>query len=164
MPAPTAAVLDTNVMLDWLVFDDPHGLLVGDAVIAGRLQWLMTDAMRDEAIDVLGRLLTHPPLQRWQARHASALAAMSRWSAAVDTPSPRLPPGGAERSLQCTDRDDQCFIDLAIAHRVPWLLTRDRALLRLARAARPFGVTVLTPQHWCEATAPRRTVEAQGAN
>jgi predicted nucleic acid-binding protein len=38
------------------------------------------------------------------------------------------------------------FIDLALAHRARWLLTRDKALLSLARPARVLGVEILKPQ------------------
>ena len=49
--------------------------------------------------------------------------------------------------LPCSDPDDQCFIDLAVAHAADALLSRDKALLRLARhARRRFGVQVLTPE------------------
>ena len=53
--------------------------------------------------------------------------------------------------LQCRDPDDQMFIDLALAQRARWLLTRDRALLALARPAAAYGL---------EIAAPRRIVAA----
>ena len=53
--------------------------------------------------------------------------------------------------LRCSDPDDQCFIDLAVARRTPWLVTRDHALRRLARRAGAFGVAVLTPEAWARA-------------
>lgn len=139
-------ILDTNVVLDWLVFEHASGLAIGQAVTEGRVRWIVSPAMQDELVDVLGRLLYLPTLVRWSARHAPAMAAVQAWSRSVPPPGP-LPHG--ER-LRCTDPDDQCFIDLAIARRTPWLVTRDHALRRLARRARPLGVAVLTPEAWAD--------------
>lgn len=145
-------ILDTNVVLDWLVFEHASGLAIGQAVTEGRIRWIVSPAMQDELVDVLGRLLYLPTLVRWSARHAPAMATVQAWSRSVPPPGP-LPHG--ER-LRCTDPDDQCFIDLAIARRTPWLVTRDHALRRLARRARPLGVAVLTPEAWAE-SQPEQT-------
>lgn len=146
----TDIILDTNVVLDWLVFEHSSGLAVGRAVTTGAVRWIVSPPMQEELIDVLGRLLTLPTLTRWSARNAPALAGMRAWAHPVPAPAP-LPHG--ER-LRCTDPDDQCFIDLAISRRTPSLLTRDHALRRLARRARPLGVAVLTPEAWAQ-TQPR---------
>jgi hypothetical protein len=61
-----------------------------------------------------------------------------------------LPPVLALSVPQCSDPDDQKFIDLAVAYRVRWLLTRDRAVLKLARRLAAFGVDVVTPER-CKA-------------
>jgi predicted nucleic acid-binding protein len=149
MKSPPDIVLDTNAVLDWLVFADPAAQPLGAAVCNAELRWIATTAMLAELHDVLGRLLTHPPLQRWQAAHATASAEVERLIQIVDTPAPL----SAALRLHCTDPDDQCFIDLALTLRTPWLVTRDRALLRLARGARPHGVAVLTPAKWCATAA-----------
>ena len=149
MNAAPDIVLDTNAVLDWLVFADPAAQPLGAAVCNAEVRWIATPEMLAELHDVLGRLLTHPPLQRWQAAHAPASAEVGRRIQLVDTPAPLSP----ARRLHCTDPDDQCFIDLALARRTPWLVTRDRALLRLARGARLHGVSVLTPAQWCATAA-----------
>ena len=41
---------------------------------------------------------------------------------------------------RCTDPDDQKFLDLALHAHAKWLVSRDKALLRLARKARPLGL------------------------
>jgi uncharacterized protein len=139
------AVLDTNVLLDWLVFRNPGTAALAAAVEAGTLRWLATMPMRDE----LGHMLTHPSLARWSPDAARALATLDRLAS--------IRPSAAASHLHCTDRDDQIFIDLALAERANWLITHDRALLKLARRARLRGVTVLTPMAWCAQDTLRRT-------
>ncbi|MED5620546.1 PIN domain-containing protein [Ideonella sp. BN130291] len=131
-------VLDTNVVFDWLVFGNPALAPVIAAIGAGEVQWVATEAMRAEMAHVLQRGLpggrTVDPLS-WQT-------AWARHALLVDPP---LAPLNLPR---CSDADDQKFIDLAIGMRARWLLTRDRAVLKLARRARAYGVQVLTPERW----------------
>jgi uncharacterized protein len=133
-------VLDTNVVLDWLAFRHPVGTAVEEALTSGRCRWLCTRAMRHELADVVAR----ESLRRWKIDADSVLAVFD--TLGVDVGTPPLP-SDAER-LRCSDPDDQPFIDLAIARRVHALLTRDRAVLRLASRARSFGVRIATPEVW----------------
>ena len=47
-------VIDTNIVLDLLVFRDPAAAPLSEALGARRLAWLATDAMREELARVLG--------------------------------------------------------------------------------------------------------------
>jgi predicted nucleic acid-binding protein len=145
-PAPRRAVLDSNTVLDWLVFGDPHGLAVGAAVIARRLQWLATAAMRDELAHVLAR----GHLEHWMPNAAALWCTWAQFCTEVPVP----PPCAPALRLRCADPDDQKFIDLAIANPDCWLLTRDRAVLALARRLRPHGVDALTPAAWAQREPP----------
>lgn len=137
--AGVEAILDTNVVLDWLLFGDAQALPLGTAVREGRLRWMATEAMLRELEAVLSR----PGLERWQGRKAATLSeALSLCQRVPEAAS------GADGRLICSDGDDQKFIDLALARRVPWLFSRDKALLRLARRAAPRGVRVLRPADW----------------
>lgn len=129
------AVIDTNVVLDWLLFADPRVRWLADAVRTRRLRWLATEAMLDELAHVLAR----PFDARWQV-DAPAILATVRLH--VELVAPRAVPG---QPLPCRDPDDQKFIDLALAWPAAWLFSRDRALLHLARRALPRGVRVLNP-------------------
>lgn len=133
---PPAAVIDTNVLLDWLVFRDPRVAPLARALEARALRWLASPEMRDE----LAHMLTHASLVRWQPDCQRALAVFDALTVASPSPAPSR--------LHCSDPDDQCFIDLALGQRARWLITHDRALLRLARRARASGVEVLTPMLW----------------
>jgi uncharacterized protein len=142
-PGPLEAVLDTNVVLDWLVFADVAGRRVGDAVVSGALQWLATPRILQEWRSVLAR----PLATRWE--HARQRAQAVDVSAHCRMCAEAAP--AAAGQLICRDPDDQVFIDLALAHRPSLLLTRDRALLALRRRARACGVTVMTPAMWVRA-------------
>lgn len=141
---PVPIVIDTNVVLDWLVFDSPDTVELAAAITSGAMVWLGTAAMREEALEVLDRLRTHAHLLRWIDRREAAIDAVNRWMQAVDAP----PPLPWPLRLKSVDPDDQIYIDLALHRRIPWLFSRDRALLKLAKRARAHGVQVVTPLQW----------------
>ena len=133
---PPEAVIDTNVLLDWLVFGDPGVSALTAAVRSGALRWVATAAMLDELDHVLGR----PPLNaRRPANLDEAIAACCCLVAE---------PPETHRRLICTDPDDQKFIDLALHRHSGWLISRDRALLKLGRRALTLGVRVCPPAGW----------------
>ena len=57
------------------------------------------------------------------------------------------PPANTPRLL-CADADDQVFLDLALAERAGWLITRDKALLALRARARRHGLAIGAPEQW----------------
>jgi predicted nucleic acid-binding protein len=139
-PETARVVLDTNTVLDWLLFGEPFARAVGMAVAERRVTWLTTPRMLAE----LRAVLTRPLAARWETAREHALT--------IDVPvmatlcaEPR--PAGSGR-LICRDRDDQIFIDLALAHRPSTLLTRDRALLALRRRAAARDVVVARASDW----------------
>ncbi|MCW7541956.1 putative toxin-antitoxin system toxin component, PIN family [Aquabacterium sp. A7-Y] len=151
-PAPLpAVVLDTNVLLDWLVFRDPEVLHIADAVTSGRLCWIATHSMRDE----LERVLTYEWIAARQPDSLHIAAIWERYAHTQEPPAPRAP-------MRCGDPDDQKFIDLAVARGAQWLLTKDRELLKLAKRARLRGVAVLRPADWQDSAADPRS-GSQGA-
>ena len=136
-------VLDTQVVLDWLVFDDASCAPLGVAVEAGAVGWIATQAMRDELDHVLERGVA----AAWRPDRAAISLAYDRFAAML---APSAPPSP---QLRCSDPDDQMFIDLALSAEANWLLTRDRALLALGRRAKPRGLIVLRPADWLLAEA-----------
>ena len=139
MNRPPLLVLDTNVVLDWLLFHDPGCAALHEVLVSGAARWIATQAMRNE----LDRVLTRGSLDRWGADLQALWAEWDSWVTIVPTPPP-LPPGVP----RCTDPDDQKFIDLGIHLSASALLSRDRAVLRCARCARALGLTILTPAAW----------------
>ena len=143
--APRTIVIDTNVVLDLFLFQDPRTPELARAIRAGELRWLATPRMREEC----KRVLAYPQLQGVAAQKNVRPEGVLAQFDALCTPAEAAEPS----RHRCKDVDDQCFIDLAIARRTPWLVTRDHALRRLARRARPLGVAVLTPEAWASVTA-----------
>jgi len=137
-------VLDTNVVLDWLVFDDPHTRILGLAVTTGALAWLQTEPMWLE----LQRVLDYPAIQPHVTDRTQVLHRASRHSLRVEAATP------APLPLRCTDPDDQGFIDLALTHRGCLLISRDKAVLALRKTALARGLQILTPAQWLASQSP----------
>lgn len=138
-PDPLRVVIDTNTVLDWLLFGDRRATALAAAVEQGRLQWPTCNRMRDE----FERTLDYPALARWSPDRCALLAAYDHWATPQADP-PRCTLAG----LVCSDPDDQVFVDLAIATRSRWLVTHDRALLRLSRRARAVSLTIVDSAQW----------------
>jgi predicted nucleic acid-binding protein len=136
---PPLLVLDTNVVLDWLVFHDPRCNVLAEALQSGLARWVATLAMREE----LERVLARGALDAWNPDLPALWCAWERWAQIV--PLPSLAASGSPR---CTDPDDQKFITLGIHLRASALLSRDRAVLRCARGAHALGLDIVTPDAW----------------
>lgn len=128
-------VLDTNVVLDLLVFEDRHCGKLCTALATGRARWHATPRMRCEFDLVLAR----PAFARWNANRAGAAAGWANWATMIEALEPSAP------SLRCRDPDDQMFLDLARQLGPCCLLSRDTEVLRLKRPASRFGVHIATP-------------------
>ncbi len=128
-------VLDTNVVLDLLVFGDPAARALDDGLRSGALRWIATAAMREE----LARVLAYPKLALRVDFHrggaAPVLADFDRHATLVDVP--------AKAAVTCGDPDDQKFIDLAVAHRCP-LLSKDHEVLRMRKRLEALDVAALS--------------------
>lgn len=137
-------VLDTNVCLDLFVFGDASCAALRAGLATRALEAIADAACRDEWLGVLG----YPQLALDVARRAAAVVAFDAQL--------RLLPEVERRSLpvapklpRCADPDDQKFLELTWACGAQWLLSRDNALLKLARRTRrDHGFDIVTPQDW----------------
>lgn len=132
-------VLDTNIVLDLLVFQDPAFGPLHQAINRGDLDWIATLAMRDE----LKRVLTYPAISTRLAKKAN----QENTGAPLDPASAvlrqfddlsRILPAPGKATVTCRDRDDQIFIDLAVAHQA-MLLSKDRAVLCMRKRLLALG-------------------------
>jgi predicted nucleic acid-binding protein len=135
-------VVDTNIVLDVLVFEDEICAPLRSALCSGLVRILATAAMREE----LQRVLDYPVIcKRREQRALSVDHVLQQFDAWVDwcDTAPKAP-------FTCKDPDDQGFIDLACAHRVD-LISKDAAVLVMHKRLLNLGVTVR--RHWAPPNA-----------
>ena len=118
------AVLDTNIVLDLFVFNDPATLPLRQLIEASAIRWIATTAMRGELERVLGYAHIGPRLAFHQITPADVLAQFDRHA--------QMEPAAPRASAICKDPDDQPFIDLAVAHKAT-LLSKDNAVLCMSK-------------------------------
>ena len=132
----TAIVLDTNIVLDLWVFDDPASEPLRTAVQAGAMVWLATAAMREE----LQRVLDYPHIaRRLIARAMTADAVLAHFDRHA-----RLQPVAPKAPYVCKDADDQKFIDLAVQHGAA-LHSKDAQVLCMKNRLARCGVALNPP-------------------
>jgi putative PIN family toxin of toxin-antitoxin system len=134
-PNKRAILLDTNIVLDVLVFNDPATPPLLAALQSGGLCWIASQPMRDELERVLAYTHIVPRLAFYRLSAADVLARFDAMVHIVEV-APKV-------QLTCKDADDQKFIDLAAAHQ-GILLSKDHAVLALAKRLRAFGVQAST--------------------
>jgi putative PIN family toxin of toxin-antitoxin system len=125
-------VLDTNVWLDWLVFDDPSVAPIKAAVAADQVEVFIDAPCEAELERALGYDLGKRTIDV-----AACLAECRRVVRRIEKAAPE-----AERAQLpvCRDRDDQKFMEAALAAGADFLVTKDRRLLDLARRSARFRI------------------------
>jgi len=144
-------VLDTNVWLDWLVFDGNEVAGLKRARQDNAVEFVIDAACLDEVT----RVLAYPEFSLGEAAIAAGLAqigALARFFDGTKTCA-TLP--------RCTDSDDQKFLALAFSAKADAVITRDKALLKLGRrTARRCGFSIRAPRDWQRANPSRSIQEA----
>jgi putative PIN family toxin of toxin-antitoxin system len=144
-------VIDTNVCLDLLVFKDERWAPLLAALESGAVEAVTRADCRDEYNIVLH--YRHLPLDE-----ASRPLAAARFDQLVTVVAPdavhvRLP--------VCTDRDDQKFLEIARDSGAAILITKDKALLKLARKTARLGLfRILLPEAWLKHHAASKLAAA----
>ena len=130
---PISVVLDTNVLLDLWLFDDPRFDGLAEQLMRQQLRWLSTAEMREEFRRVLD--YAHLALKREQ-RGLSVVDLLACFDqlAHLCEPAPKAP-------YVCKDPDDQKFIDLAVAHQAT-LYSKDKYVLALKNRLARLGIEV----------------------
>ncbi|HVY81149.1 MAG TPA: putative toxin-antitoxin system toxin component, PIN family [Steroidobacteraceae bacterium] len=134
-------VLDTNVVLDWLVFEDAGVAALRQGIEDRRIAVVTYEP----ALAELRRVLSYPQLQLEPARQ-EALFEAYRATASIA----KVPEGYSRADLmlpagfpRCRDPDDDHFLALTHHAAADALVSKDKALLKLRRRARKFGVRIL---------------------
>ena len=136
-------VLDTNVCLDLFLFADPRCSHLMEAMRRGAVRAVTRGDCHDEWL----RVLHYPQLPIDDGIRPAVIAGYDALIehlpddesiAPEDVPLPR-----------CADPDDQKFMELALASRARWLLSKDKELLKLSPWTRAAGLfPILLPQDW----------------
>jgi len=130
---PMPLVLDTNVVLDLLVYDDAAVRPLWSALETGRVTaWADASTLGE-----LKYVLAYPSFALDAQAQAAAFERYQRLvrvaEASPDAPLAPLP--------RCRDRADQKFLELAARVRATWLVSKDKRVLSMAgRAGLPFGI------------------------
>jgi len=140
---PKRIVIDTNVCLDLFVFRDARWAALLAALRDGTLQAVTRADCRREWQIVLG--YPHLPLDE-----ASRPAIEREFDALVTCLA--LEPGAPESEIRlplCKDPDDQKFLELARDAQAETLITKDKALLKLAKKTARAGLfSIMAPETW----------------
>jgi putative PIN family toxin of toxin-antitoxin system len=131
--APVCVVLDTNIVLDLWLYQDPATPALQQALSQKRVRWLATQVMRDELERVLA--YTHI-VKRLAFSQLTAEDILTQF----DTHA-QLMPVASKAMFVCKDGDDQKFIDLAAQHKTQ-LISKDKAVLTMRNRMARLGVAV----------------------
>ena len=129
-------VLDTNILLDVLVFDDSRAHPLRAALMAGNLDAVATERTLSEFLDVIGR----EQFSLSQERQHEIMSQWRSWARLINDEVLEVAP------WKCKDRDDQVFINLAYTLKPAILISKDKMVLKIAKRAQKDGV-VITSDH-----------------
>lgn len=139
---PNRIVIDTNVCLDLFFFCDARWNKLLAALLDGEIEAVTSTDCRNEWLIVLG--YAHLAIDATQRPSVAA-----RFDASITCLAPNDMLSTDARLPVCKDRDDQKFLELARDARAAILLTKDKALLKLARRTAKAGLfRILHPDAW----------------
>jgi putative PIN family toxin of toxin-antitoxin system len=125
-------VLDTNVILDLLVFKDPSTNPIRLLLDTKLVDAVRTPASMEELIDVIGR----PAFKLSQEDQEAIVQAWEASSRQLENTAIEPAP------FTCRDLDDQVFINMAYSLRPALLLSKDLRVLELQAIAKQHGVEI----------------------
>jgi putative PIN family toxin of toxin-antitoxin system len=131
--APVRVVLDTNIVLDLWLYQDPATPALLAALENKTVQWLATQVMRDELERVLAYTHIVSRLAFSQLKAEDILAQFDA-HAQLMLIAPKC-------QFVCKDGDDQKFIDLAAQHQTQ-LISKDKAVLTMRNRMARLGIAV----------------------
>lgn len=142
---PLRVVIDTNVCLDLFVFQDPRWQLLMQRLQDGSITAITKKECRDEWLSVLH--YEHLPINDDTRPHFELQ--FDQYIQCVDVPNKltKLP--------LCTDKDDQKFLDISRDTSIDVLITKDKALLKLAKKLQKLGLFIIeSPEKFIQRITP----------
>ena len=126
-PRGVPAVIDTNVVLDLIYWEDPHSEDLRRALEEGRIHALRSG----EAVMELAEVLSRPAL--WCSMSVPVDEEKIREAADVIT-------------VQCRDPLDQKFFTLTLAGGAKLLVSKDKLVLKAGRKMQRYGACAFRPE------------------
>jgi putative PIN family toxin of toxin-antitoxin system len=137
---PLRVVLDTNVLLSLYVFSDSRFAPLRRHIESGAWQAISSAPCLDE----FRRVLNYPQFGLGEEAQEQAYATYAAYATRIDL---AAAPATLLVLPRCQDKDDQKFLEAARDGAAEWLVTADKALLKLARRDRLCGLfRILTPE------------------
>jgi len=137
---PKRIVIDTNVCLDLFVFHDQRWNAILEALQKGSLKAYTHPTCRDEWLAVLK--YPHLPIETDDLQDIQ-----SQFDQLIECVAP--PVLSNIKLPVCSDKDDQKFLEIARDADAHFLITKDKALLKLAKRIRKLGLySIETPENF----------------
>jgi putative PIN family toxin of toxin-antitoxin system len=118
-------VLDTNILLDIFVFNDERAIHLKKVLFDKTRHFVASQKTIEEFADVISR-----PLFKLDKQTQAAI--LAQWQSIAEQ---RDDSNLAPAPWKCQDPDDQIFLDLAYQLRPTILISKDNAVLQIARKA-----------------------------
>jgi putative PIN family toxin of toxin-antitoxin system len=125
-------VLDTNIILDLLVFKDPSAEPIRLLLDAKLVDAVRTSASMAELMDVIGR----PTFKLSREDQETIVQAWESSTRLLENEAIEPAP------FTCRDLDDQVFLDMAYSIRPALLLSKDLRVLELQTIAKRHGIEI----------------------
>jgi len=137
-------VLDTNVILDLLVFKDPSTEPIRHLLDAKLVDAVRSEASMQELVDVIQR----PIFKLSQQEQEMILQAWESLTRLLENTAIESAP------FICRDLDDQIFLDMAYSIRPAVLFSKDLRVLELRVSAKGHGVEITNQYDYLQAPSP----------
>ena len=122
MSEKTRIVVDTNILLDIVYFNDPKIQDFKKALENKQVEAWSCNLIWEEFLDVIRR----PAFFKDELSYQTIIDQARAYFQFETTEIP-------SSTFRCKDKDDQIFIDLAVSKAPCWLISRDLEVLKLAK-------------------------------
>ncbi len=136
---PLSVVIDTNILLDIYVFQDPQGATLKARILSGEMLPVASTETNAEFAEVIAR-------EKFGLSRDEQQAALSDWmqTSRLQDTTQILP-----APWRCKDKDDQKFLDLAYSLKPCVLISKDKQVLRFKKRAQREGVQIVASSNLC---------------
>ena len=133
-------VLDTNIWLDILLFNDPSVKKLSNLIFKKEILVLSCKQCDDE----FSRVLKYKNLGIEKEKQNYMLRTYKEFVKNIDF----VETLNSSNIPKCHDSDDQKFVNLSCINHVDWLLTKDKQILKMKKKLGKMKVKVSTVENW----------------